>query len=58
MVDNGDNTYGGKYVVNPRYATMSYKRQHPRSQVPPSFPLLVWGEPGNEAKVTVHICHY
>ena len=19
MVDNGDNTYGGKYVVNPRY---------------------------------------
>ena len=21
MVDNGDNTYGGKYVVNPRYST-------------------------------------
>ena len=20
MVDNGDNTYGGKYVVNPRYS--------------------------------------
>ena len=21
MVDNGDNTYGGKYVVNPSYST-------------------------------------
>ena len=21
MVDNSDNTYGGKYVVNPRYST-------------------------------------
>ena len=21
MVDNGDNTYGGKYVINPRYST-------------------------------------
>ena len=23
MVDNGDNTYGGKYTVNPRYIHMS-----------------------------------
>ena len=24
MVDNGDNTYGGKYTVNPRYIHIKY----------------------------------
>ena len=28
MVDNSDNTYGGKYVVNPRYSTYQYDSSH------------------------------
>ena len=40
MVDNGDNTYGGKYVVNPRYST--YQCDSTMARCNPIGRCLAW----------------